>query len=651
MKFAKLILIILSLMVNARAAITVTPSTLGNLFLTTETVSIPVTSSGPITWTVTNYWSEVVAVGSGSPIVPGIKIPGYYDVEIKDGATILKTSFGIVTPATIGSSSRFGVHTHFAQSHDQSVLPLLVRAGIMHIRDEQYWHALEITKGVFTYPVQFTDYMAKAATNSIEPFICLIGSNKWYDFEFGHLTGPHTDAGRAGYANYSLNVLNKYPQVKAVEVWNEYNAGNVYGPAAANKPLYYKLMLQKVYETVKPAHPGVKVVAGATVPVTHGFFRDLFTHGGMPYLDAVSVHYSSHVELDMLGLKDLMKAANGGQEKPIWVTEFSAGTRGEDSASYVAQTVALMVSQNVERMYYYLVMDDSVFPTWGLVGKSPDARGKFRPHPAFISYATAIRQLDGAAYQSRYNTSSSVYAFKFLKGAQSVSAFWSNRPAWVKLATASDIVVTDIMGEPCTIEPVSGSVLLELTKDVQYVSGPVTSVVEIDNDLLADSASGYWRTAGQNGWHYGYAGVPGTYSPTLFQSLTWGISDGQPYRWMLSGSGITVGGLSMSPGGSWAIRRWVSNYAGQATLDGELSRGPNGDGVGIRIFVDGFEVHNQTLLPNQNSTYSVPVTLAVGSKVDFTVNMLGDPNFDATGFTSRIIASLSPLAPSNLRTE
>lgn len=657
MKFAKFVLIIL-LAAEARAAITVTPSTLGNLFLATEAVSIPVTSSGAITWTVTNYWGSVVATGSGSPIVPGLNIPGYYDVEIKDGTTILKTSFGIVTPATIGPNSRFGTTTHFAQFHDQSVIPLLARAGIKHIRDDQYWAHIENPKGTFNYPAKFTNYMAATSTNGIAPLSTLLWSNKFYDYEFGDFTAPHSDAGRAGYANYALNVLNKYPQIKEAEVWNEYNAGTfILGPATANKPLYYKLMLQKVHETIKPSHPNVRLVAGATVPVAHGFLKNLFAQGAMPYLDAVSVHYPSAVEVDISELKRLIREANGGQEKPIWVTEFSAGSRNEAApdvtASYTAQTAVRMLGAGVERIYYYLEIDDGLFPLWGLFGGSPDARGKFRPHPAGIAYANVIRQLDGAVYQSRYGTSPSIYAFKFLKGTQPVSVLWSNRPVWVKLATTSDIVVTDQMGGSRTIQPVSGSVFLKLTKDVQYVSGSVTNAVEIDNDLLADSVSGYSKTSGTNGWSYGWAALASTaqWNPASFQPMAWAIWNSDNYRWIKAGASYPfANGSQMHPTGNWAIRRWASNYAGAAALEGELSRGASGDGVGIRIFVDGAEVHNQTLAPNQKSSYSVPVTLAVGSKVDFTINQAGESSFDATGFTSRIIKPLPPLsAPQNLR--
>jgi hypothetical protein len=237
-----------------------------------------------------------------------------------------------------------------------------------------------------------------------------------------------------------------------------------------------------------------------------------------------------------------------------------------------------MLSQGVERMFYYLVMDDSNFPLRGLMGSSSDPRGKFRPHPALIAYANAIRQFNGATYQSRFSTAPSVYAFRFRRGAVQLSVLWSNRPVTVSLSADSALQVIDIMGGESTITPVAGKVSLDLTKDVQYVVGPVTLVTEIDNDLLADSVSGYSNTAGANGWHYGYATLASTasYDPAQFKPMTWGIWGSDNYRWLAPGRYPFASGSKMHPSRSWAIRRWVSNITG-SVLYLAFSRGEMGE--------------------------------------------------------------------------
>ena len=164
-------------------------------------------------------------------------------------------------------------------------------------------------------------------------------------------------------------------------------------------------------------------------------------------------------------LRELIKTYNNGVEKPIWATEFGlVGIQSDAeryySATYLAQIAILMLSQNVERMYYYVNMDDGNFPYLGLFSSGDDPLGAFRPHPPLIAYATLIRQLSGATYQDRFNTSKSTYAFRFQRGSEQVIALWANYyPVVVSLATNSNVVVTNIMGGTETKSPVSGEVL------------------------------------------------------------------------------------------------------------------------------------------------------------------------------------------------
>ncbi len=55
------------------------------------------------------------------------------------------------------------------------------------------------------------------------------------------------------------------------------------------------------------------------------------------------------------------------------------------------------------------------------------------------------------------------------------------------------------MGGTMIKEPASGSVELSLSDDVQYVVGPVSSVTELDNEVVADSVSGYSKI-GRRQW-------------------------------------------------------------------------------------------------------------------------------------------------------
>lgn len=644
----------------AHARIRVQSNQLGNVFLTEDKVQIPVTAHGnQIGWKITDYFGNKVAEGrqplrNKEAIIQPEKIGvGYFDLLLtelrgNDVLSRLQTSFAVLPPVTVSASSPFGVMTHFAQSHDSAIMPLLAKLGLIHFRDEQYWSWLEQEQGVYEYPQKYLEYMAQAAQSGLQPLIDLSFSNPFYDYEEGDFTLPHTKAGRLGYTNYALELLRRYGrQIKCVEIWNEVNAGTfIKGRATEDKPYYYAELLKTVYPAIKKARPDVKVVAGATVPIAHGFFQELFAHDGGSFLDVVSVHaYTSldNLPLEISQLRELMEQHNRGVIKPIWATEFGESTSSEqerrEGASHLARAATLMLSAGVGRMYYYLAMDDKIFPYRGLVGARDDTRGSFRPHPVLVAYATVIRQLHAAVYHSRFSTSPSTYAFRFQRGNEQLTVLWSNHPVTVSLESSSPLQITDIMGRRMTREPTSGSVELSLGEDVQYVIGPVSRVTDLDNKVIADSISGYSKVAGENGWSYGYAelGSAATYHPSDFQPMTWRIWKTDNYRWIGRGDTPFASGSAMHPSGDWAIRRWVSNIAGTVSLTGLLSRGEGGDGVEVRIFVDGKQIYRQVISPSQSREYSIPnLPVKVGSKVDFTINQGSNSIFDGTTFTSTV---------------
>jgi hypothetical protein len=99
----------------------------------------------------------------------------------------------------------------------------------------------------------------------------------------------------------------------------------------------------------------------------------------------------------------------------------------------------------------------------------------------------------------------------------------------------------------------------------------------------------------------------------------------------------------------------VSNVDAEVALSGLVSRGEGGDGVEVRIFVDGLEIFRQDVSPGESINYSVPkVKIQVGTTVDFAVNQRDESSFDATTFTSMITRAVSaspPSRPPNLKVE
>jgi hypothetical protein len=247
-----------------------------------------------------------------------------------------------------------GTETFFAQNGQP--LSLMDKASSMDvpaIRDQQFWAAIERSKGVYAFPDSYTAYMAKAKTLGISVLVVLEWGNPLYDKTGSFLNTPYTDSGRKAFGEYCVEVLKKYgQQIKTVEIWNEYNGGSfVDGPALFDKRQYYVLMLKTAYDAIKAVRPDVTVLAGATVGIPLPFFDALFQYGALSYCDGVSVHayrgMAEGVDVDIAELRALMQ--RHGVIRPIYVTEF--GTGGQPG--FLIKESTLLAAASVTAAYWY----------------------------------------------------------------------------------------------------------------------------------------------------------------------------------------------------------------------------------------------------------------------------------------------------------
>ena len=64
---------------------------------------------------------------------------------------------------------------------------------------------------------------------------------------------------------YAVEVLRHYgSEIKAVEIWNEYNGTFCKGPATQDRSGTYLRMLRAAYTAIKRERPDVLVLGGAT---------------------------------------------------------------------------------------------------------------------------------------------------------------------------------------------------------------------------------------------------------------------------------------------------------------------------------------------------------------------------------------------------
>jgi Glycosyl hydrolase catalytic core len=649
----------------------------GNVFSSNEVVQIPVRSAGDrIDWWVEDFFGTEIANGSlplvmGRAIIePKLEQKGYFEVHLEareSGARLAadETAFAVIAPPgeTRSEQSPFGVMTHFAQGWDRDIFPLIAMAGIKHIRDEQYWNTVEPEPGRFVFPQGYTAYMAEARSYGIEPLIVMSFANDHYD---GGLT-PYTDAGREGYARYGKAILDQYgDQIRALEVWNEYNGSFATGPVTADRPLHYTKMLEQAYRQIKSVRPYIKVLGGASVSIPLPYLREIFRLGGLHYMDGVVVHTYGEpegVESELAALKELIQRYSGGVRKPIWVTEFghydnTPGGRRR-SASYLVRLATLLLSEDVERMYWYLMRDYLGFQSMGLVRDLDSPFGRYAPAPAYVAYANLIRQLSGSKYVRREPTDPRTHVHVFERNGEEIRASWSTEPvARVTYETRSPLTVVDIVGDERTVSPTDDEVSLLLTQNPVYVKGPAHEVREHrSQSILAWAEQDFSNLQGAGGWYYGYYdgdgkgdgdGIEptGPYTDDDFELLA-PVEDAWGQYWgdqQLGPIKISAGQAHPSAADGravWAVRRWVSDVTGTVHIAGNIERGAESDGTRAAILVDGTEVFSADVGgPDGPKTlvYAIDPVVKKGSAIDFAVTPGPgtDVNFDATTFTALI---------------
>ena len=469
---------------SARAAQTVSvgQGALGNVFLAGEPIAIPVRGDDEtLRWSVKDFSGAQIASGvarinNGSAIIaPRIAGLGYFTLEVatqKGGAT--RTALAIVPrPTPAGASSPFGVMTHFAKGWSTDIIPLIEKAGISHVRDEQPWRLVERQPGHYEFPPRLSAYMSELAAHHLDALIVLAFSNPLYD---GDQT-PFSDAGRAGYAAYARAVVQHYaPALSAVEIWNEYNGSFCAGPCRGDRPAYYTPMLQEAYKSVKAANPLLTVLGGAAVPIPLPYFRGLFDKGALDAMDAVVIHpyrrQPEGVGEQIESLRQLM--ARYGAQKPIWATEFGdlADMRKnrDDVARYLVRMSVLLLSAKVDRLYWYLMRDYQEFTGLGLVRDENDPLGRYAATPAYAAYAILIHQLDGARFVRREPSDPRTRVYIFARPEGEIRVLWSAAPgATYELASDRPARRIGMTGDEKILTPQGGRISVALDQNPIYL--------------------------------------------------------------------------------------------------------------------------------------------------------------------------------------
>jgi hypothetical protein len=530
----------------------------GNVFVEGQAVRFQILSSQTIvTWTVTDFWGKTVK--SGSTLIKSgtgdlrliLSSRGYFVLTVTDSTATVQTSLAVLTPfdLTAVSDSPFGIGTHFSQGYPGDTVNLIALGGIKTIRDELYWSNVETQTGVYDFSPYW--YVTSASQAGIKPMICLDYGNPLYDGG----NAPYSVEGIQAYANYGRAVATTFgDKLEAVEVWNEYNCGFNTGTTGNRTDIYYS-MLKTAYETIKVARPETKVVGVAMSCLTWDWLTQLFQLGSLNYMDAVSVHPyrwnewgtrpPETLDADMVQLTNLISSYNAtGTSKPAWSTEVSwpsvteYNISPEKQADYIVRTYAVLLGQNIEKIYWYKLvcdLDDGMESQFGIIRHWDDPCGMLTPKPAYVALAVMARQLTGWTFVSRDQINSAIWSLQFTKNGETLRVLWATAPSKLTIYSSQSLTLTDMMGNVQTLQPEYGEVQLNLTDTPVYLKGSVSQLhsgLVVMTSALNETECGYFMRNQLNSPGVSYYWGGGKTTESAAGSVVWqsDSSGGYDYR-------------------------------------------------------------------------------------------------------------------------
>jgi hypothetical protein len=626
----------------------------GNVMGTSGRLAITIRDAGgTIGWQLNDWTGRTVqsgsvaaASGGDTPLSLANPGPGYYELTIACSAGCPATTALAVVPNPPASRPRpFGVMTHVAHGWSQEFVPLIARAGIGNVRDEQYWQRVEQQRSVYAVPEAWASYLTKLKANGIVPLLEMTFGNPLYD---GGST-PTSSEAQLAYGRYGRAIA-AAGGVRTVEVWNEINGSWCSGGCPADPVGTYLGLLQAAKTALKSYDPSIQVVGGVTAGIPLPFWQQLIDRGALPLIDVASVHVypdqPEGAESDITALRAMMAAAGG--QRPIWVTETGHGgsspAQRRDTAAWLLRQMTLLRSVGVERIYWYLMRDIARFEGMGLVRATDSSYGANTPNPAYVAYATLIRTLGNAAPVRREATTDGrTRIYLFNAGGKSIRVAWTTAgAATVKLCATGTLTRVDPMGRSSTIAAAGGAPSVALSMAPVFLVGAATVAGETGaNRQLADSRLDFTVDGSTGQWRYGYVqaavGQPstGTFVPMVKQSDAWSYYWGDPrYHYLALTRDNThpevANGLQIR-----SVRRWISPVTGTVTITGEAATAASpGDGTETQILIDGAMVAQRTVRPGERQPFAVTVPVHVGSAVDFVVTPGPelDIGWDATSF-------------------
>ncbi len=199
--------------------------------------------------------------------------------------------------------------------------------------------------------------------------------------------------------------VTRYPDVRAIEVWNEPDLGIFWAPAA--DPVRYSTLLQEAHSAAIAAGSSAPILVGGLIPATTDgtnmsaktFLEQVYANAGADAFEGIGAHPYPHQapyvdtmwkRLDALRT---VRDENGDSATPLWITEVgistdaTAGVPPDQQGDLIAQLYRSVEGHDIASFVIHRFYDTGSDGYWNQFGVLYQ---NLTPKPAYCELGTAI---------------------------------------------------------------------------------------------------------------------------------------------------------------------------------------------------------------------------------------------------------------------
>jgi Ca2+-binding RTX toxin-like protein len=525
-----------------------------------------------------------------------------------------------------------GTVTHFSQGWNTSMLTSAEAIGATSIRDSISWGTIETSPGVYDFSDARVAYVQTAIAMGMDVTLVFSSTNALYD---GGAT-PNTPEGLEAYANFIKAALSAFPGVAAVEIGNEFNgnnfvSGEVLTDGYSQRDEHYMDILSVVSETISDAFPDVKILGGAAHSVPVGYLTELFNKGALDMVDGVTIHPYTTAPEQLGDQLEILKAAMGDHQVPIYVTEFGQNfTSLDDAPAYLLKMTAVMAEAGVASADWYALQEQKWFPNMELVDRSGAAT------PAGKAFEFIQETLLDLGAPKDISPDSASYFYQF--GDRTVVMWGEDQTvtfsAGTKFYTATGQLIENFDGKVHSDEPIVAVSNAPVVPGQTFFTSGTGIVADSYHDFDVSNAAG--SAAGYEG-PWSYYQLSGTGKMAALYTMSGGARADEPWTPYIGTTALrplrldatSVNPVDFSNGTSAAARyaiveRFTVKTADRLTIDGHWDVSDKStDGIDLTIVHNGKTIYHSIVYdPSNGNVLDLVlngIDVQAGDVIDFIV--------------------------------